>query len=141
MSHRVIASIFLGLSLICIGTGYLILHPVLLGICPQNISGTCLNQDLVFGVGKPLYWSTYWLPMIFLVLIFVSKEVFTFWWRLTLPIAIIGFILIANTPPLGQLFGPDRTTMTAWVVKCLVVFSAALIALRYSISNFKKNPD
>ena len=132
MNHRIIAGVLLGVSLIGIGVSYLLLrHPDLVGLCPVGFETNCLDGFLLFGVAKPFYWGTRFLPLIFLVLIFVRKEVFNAWWKVFLPFFLVAFFFILTAEPLGSLLWPDRTFMTERMVQILVGISALVIVWKY----------
>lgn len=130
MNHRVVSGVLLILSLLGILSGYLISHQEVLSLCESGQAG-CVNQSLLFGVGHPLYLSIYLLPVLFAVLLFVRKEVFSFWWKAMLPFALVGLFFIVISPPLPELLTPDRTFVTERVVWILVGISIILIAWKY----------
>ena len=141
MNHRIIAPVLFILSLALIGLGYLLLHPNIVGWCPASSSGNCFAQSIDFGIGKPLFWSTRWLPPLFLALIFVRPEVFKTWAKVFVPLAVIAFIGIAMAPPIGNPIHLefDRTQTTEFAVRFLVVVSATVIAWKYWRLNRKNS--
>ena len=131
MNHRIIAvTIFLS-SLIAILIGYILLHPDLFGICAKNLASNCLDQSLSFGVGEPLYVGIRFFPILFLVLIFVPKEVFGLWWRVLLPFFIISLLFICTSPVEHSLLTPDRTEVTEKLVWLIMAVSVCVIAYKY----------
>ena len=130
MTHRYIAGGLLILSLTAILYGYLLTwHPEILGLCTKGVD--CLSENLLFGIGSPLYWSIRWLPALFLVLIFVRKEAFWAWAKFIWPFAAIGILLIVISPPIGALGIPDRTYVTERVSEILTILSIIPIAYKY----------
>ena len=130
MIHRVIAGGLLLLSLAAIIAGYLLSDPRVTGWCIGDAGG-CISQSTIVGIGNPLYLGIRWLPVVFLALLFVPDKVFKTWWHIVLPLSILGFIVIAMTPPLGESLGPDRTTVTEYVAEFITVVSALVIAWKY----------
>jgi hypothetical protein len=131
MSHRSVAILLFILSLVLIPIGYFLLHPDLIRLCPKNLDANCLSQSISFGVGKPLFWSTWLLPPLFFVLIFVKREVFNAWWKVILPISILALYLIIVSPPLQDFLTPGRTQVTSIMVKLIVISSLVVIAWKY----------
>ena len=131
MNHRVIPILLFVLSLLGILFGYFLMHPDLVGLCPKNLDANCLSESINFGIGSPLYWSTRLLPLLFLVLIFVRKEVFTAWWKVTVWFALVAMYFIVTAPPLPALLTPDRTEVTDFMVKVVVIVSAVVVAWKY----------
>ena len=93
MNHRVTATILCVFSLVAIAVGYFLLHPSLLGLC-SDPSRNCLSEFWRYGIGKPLFWSTYWLPIFFFALMFIRKEVFQSWWKFAAIFSILPLLLI-----------------------------------------------
>jgi hypothetical protein len=140
MNHRLFVGILLALCILGIVSGYFLINPELIGLCP-TVAHNCLNDALNFGLGFPLYLSIRWLLPLFLLLFFVRKEIFTTWWKVILPFAILGLILIVISPPLPDLLTPDRTKVTDLVVKGIVIVSLIVIAWKYwrlSVVNKRK---
>ena len=77
------------------------------------------------------FWSIYLLPVLFFVLAFIRREIFSAWWKVALPVGIVFLVVIFVTPPLGENISADRTTMTAALVKIFVFVSAIVIAWKY----------
>ena len=130
MSNRVISISLFVLSLIAIPVGYFFIHPELFNWCQSDQFG-CISQQISFGIGKPLFWSTRWLPVLFFFLIFVRKEVFTTWWKTILWFAVPALLLIVSSPSLPAFLTPDRTEMTDLMVKLIVIISLIIIAWKY----------
>ena len=128
MNHRFIAGALFLLSFAGIAVGYLLLHPWLTGLCPDQVY--CMSQAWD-GVGHPLYWGTRWLPFFFLALIFVRREVFQSWWKFAAIFSILPLLLIIVSPPLGEMFTPDRTYVTERMVQLFVIVSVLFIAWKY----------
>lgn len=131
MTHRYISLGLVVISLVAIPIGYFLLHPSIIGFCPKNIDTNCLNEAISFGVGKPLFWSIWPLSFLFLGLAFVKKEVFALWWKIILPVTLLGFYFIAISPPLHDFLIPGRTEVTALVVKIIILISILAIAWKY----------
>ncbi len=131
MSHRVISIMLCAVSLAAIPLGYFLLHPDLIGLCPKNLNANCLSESIDFGIGKPLYWSIRWLPLLFFVLIFVRKEVFATWWKVTGLVAVVALLLIVTSPVMPAFLTPDRTEMTDLMQKVFVIISVIVIAWKY----------
>lgn len=133
MIHRIVAGVLFVASLALIGVGYVIYHPWLVGWCQQVVE--CLDQSTVFGIGEPLLVSLKLLPLLFFVLIFVRKEVFSMWWKIALPLGVVFAFLGAGQPydPKGlNVYLPDRTIFTGQLVWLFVVISAVIIAWAYA---------
>ncbi|MDO8514337.1 MAG: hypothetical protein Q7S50_02215 [bacterium] len=130
MNHRVVAGLLCLIAALGILTGYLLLHPTIVGLCtdPNN---NCLSEFWRYGVAKPLFWGTQWLPFFFFALIFVRKEVFQSWWKFGALFAILPLLLIIVSPPLGEMFTPDRTLITERMVQLFVIASAIFIGWKY----------
>lgn len=129
-NHRFVSGVLLILSVAAIGFGYLLLwRPDLLGMCPAGIM--CLEEFWTFGVGQPLFWGLRLLPVLFLVLVFVRREVFNTWLKCTWWLAVVGLILIALTPYQFTGYMPDRTKITGLVVEVYVAVSFLVIAWKY----------
>jgi hypothetical protein len=130
MNHRYLAGALFLLSLLGILLGYVLLwHPDFIGICPANID--CLSENLGIGIAKPLYWSTRWLPVLFFGLMFVSQEIFWAWVKFIRWVVIIPLVLIFISPNFHDFMTPDRTEMTAMMVKFIVGISGLFIAYTY----------
>lgn len=130
MNHRITAGLLFLVSLITILLGYFLMYPELTKWC-LAVGFNCFGDNWTFGVGQPLFWSTRWLPPLFLVLIFVRKEVFAAWWKVILWFAVPALLLIVISPPLPAFLTPDRTQMTDLMVKIIVVVSLAIILWKY----------
>lgn len=130
MNYRIIPALLLLLTFCLIVIGYLLLHPWLIGFCPLN--SYCLDDSVDFGIGKPLYWSIYPLTLLFFLLIFVKKEVFSFWWKAILPFAAIALYFVVTAPELHAFLTPDRTEMTDFMTKAIVAISLIIIVGKYS---------
>ncbi len=130
MNHRVVAGTLCLISIGAIILGYYISHPELAGWCEGDQSD-CMSQAVLFGIGHPLYLATRWLPFFFFALIFVRKEVFQSWWRFGALFAILPLLLIIVSPPLGEMFTPDRTLITERMVQLFVIASTLFIAWKY----------
>ncbi|KKW19318.1 MAG: hypothetical protein UY61_C0060G0003 [Candidatus Adlerbacteria bacterium GW2011_GWC1_50_9] len=130
MNHRMIAIFLTIFSVGLIGVGYLLRNPFLVGLCPSS-TDNCLSESLRYGIGSPLFWSIYLLPVLFFVLAFIRREIFSAWWKVALPVGIVFLVVIFVTPPLGENISADRTTVTAALVKIFVFVSAIVIAWKY----------
>jgi hypothetical protein len=130
MNHRVISIGLFVLSILAILSGYFLMYPAVTNWCEVFVIN-CFTDNWTFGIGQPLYWSTRLLPVLFLALIFVRREVFNAWWKVILPLSIPAFLLIAISPPLPDFLTPDRTEMTDTMVKLIVIVSAIVIAWKY----------
>lgn len=131
MNHRIIAVVLFIASLVAILIGYFLLHPEIIGLCPRGLDMNCLNQNLSFGIGEPLYWSIRWLPVLFLSLAFVRREVFIAWWKVMIWFFILALLLIVISPTTQTFFTPDRTTVTDLVVKVIVIVSIVVVLWKY----------
>jgi hypothetical protein len=134
MNHRVISLILSLVSLTGILLGYVLLwHPGYLGICPVGID--CISNYVLFGVAKPLFWSTRSLPPFFLLLALVPKNVFVTWKKFGIWSGIVALILILATDPINSGFAggffPDRTQMTLFATEVFVVLNLLFIMLKY----------
>jgi hypothetical protein len=132
-SSRIVSIVLFILSLGSILLGYLLLHPELVGWCAKNLTENCLSQNVTIGLGKPLFWSTYLLPILFFILIFVKPEVFKTWAKVFVPFAIVGLLFIMIAPPIGNPLHLeiDRTRMTQLVVEFLFGLSVVIVAWKY----------
>ena len=131
MNHRVVAGLLCMVSVVAIGLGYLLLHPVIIGWCSPEIDVNCLGESIAFGIGSPFYWSIRWLPFFFFALIFVRKDIFQSWWKFGVLFAILPLLLIVVSPPIGEMFTPDRTLITERMVQLFVIASALFIGWKY----------
>jgi hypothetical protein len=131
MNHRFVSIFLFIVSLVLIPVGYFLLHPDLVGLCQNNSGGNCFDDSISFGIGKPLFWSTWLLPLLFFGIIFVKREVFNTWWKVILPIAVVAFYAIAISPPLQDFMTPGRTEVTSLMVKLIVIVSLVVIAWKY----------
>ena len=131
MSHRIIAGSLFVLSLLAIPIGYFLLHPDLIGLCPKNVAANCLDQNISFGIGEPLFRSIRLLPGLFFIMIFFRKEIFITWLKVIIGVAIIALLLIAISPPTHYFLTPDRTEMTDMMQKVIIIVSIAVILWKY----------
>jgi hypothetical protein len=129
MNHRVIAGMLLILSLVAIAVGYLLLNPWLIGLCSTN--SYCLDSSLIPALGTPLFWGMQWLPLLFFILIFIRREVFSAWWKVILPLSIPAIWIIIISPPFPDFLVTDRTTITALMVKLIMIISTIVVAWKY----------
>lgn len=145
MNHRLLATILLLLSLAVILFGYLLLQkPELLGLCDPSLRMNCLSEFWRYGIAKPLYWSMWLLPILFFVLIFVRRDVFFSWLKFFVLLVPVPLLLIINAEPIPSGFFsgpfPDRTQMTALMVKFVVLASALFIVFKY-VRIFRRKND
>ena len=130
MNYRNVAIALLVLSLLSILLGYFLMYPAITNWC-GGMGINCFGDDWTSGVGEPLFWSTWLLPILFFGLIFVRREVFNAWWKVILPISVIALYLIAVSPPLQDFMTPGRTQVTSLMVKFIVIVSLLVIAWKY----------
>lgn len=129
-NHRFISGLLLIVSLGAVGIGYLILQqPQLFGLCSLNTP--CYSEFWTYGLAKPLFWGLRLLPVLFLVLVFVRREVFNTWLKCTWWLAVVGLILIALTPYQFTGYMPDRTKIAGLVVEVYVAVSFVVIVWKY----------
>lgn len=145
MNHRLLATILLLVSLAGILFGYLLLEkPDLLGLCRPGLEISCLSEFWVYGVARPLYWSMWLLPILFFILIFVRRDVFFSWLKFFVLLVPVPLLLIINAEPIPSGFFsgpfPDRTQMTALMVKFIVLASALFIVFKY-VRIFRRKND
>lgn len=143
MNHRIIAFLFFVCSLLTIFLGYSLLwHPEYLGLCSPG--DDCLGEYTIFGIAKPLYWGTQWLPVFLLGLIFVRREVFWSWLKFIIIPALLAFWFVAASLPLNNGFFagpfPDRTQATAMMTHALVIVSVIYIVLKYIALYRREHP-
>lgn len=140
MKHRYVAAALFVLSLLLIFVGYLLYErPEIFGLCSSEEE--CFDHYLFYGVAKPLYRSIELLPPLFLVLIFVRREVFITWAKVAavlFPIAL--WIIVSTLPFSGEFFPvfPTRPEMTELMVRLVVIASAITIALKYIRLSWKE---
>jgi len=135
MKHKYIAGLLLSVSLGLIVIGYAIFHPELFGFCADKYN--CFSESTTFGIGLPLYKSIYLLPILFLGLMFVNKEVFWGWVKFITLFVIFGVYLIVITDPFPRIPWPDRTSLTESIVRIWFGLSILFIAGKYLWINRK----
>lgn len=125
------ATLFL-VSVAGIGLGYALSHPETVGLCVGNGPG-CISQSILFGIGHPLYLSIRWLPFLFLLLVFVPRDIFIAWAKFAWWAALVALFFITGSPPIGNAlhYTPDRTQVTAFMAHAFVIVSLLLIAWKY----------
>lgn len=130
MTHRAVSSSAAAISVLLILFGYIISKQSgLIGLCAYKDG--CMSETLFYGIAQPLFLSIYLLPPLFFALIFVRKEVFSIWWKVMLPVAIVFLVIVVWAPPLGGLFTPDRTLVTRALSNIFVTLSILVIGWKY----------
>lgn len=130
MKYQTVAIILFILSLLSILLGYFILYPAITNWC-GGLNINCFSDNWTSGVGEPLFWSTWLLPILFFGLIFVRREVFNAWWKVILPVSVAAFVIIVISPPLQDFMTPGRTEVTSLMIKIIVIVSLAVILWKY----------
>jgi hypothetical protein len=105
--------------------------PSIFNLCPDTPGVNCFHQYTKEGIGEPLFLTTYLLPPLFFALIFMRKEVFDLWWKIFLPFAALGLLLIALSPAVPTLQLPDRVFISERVVWVLFALSVFAIVTKY----------
>ncbi len=138
MNHRLIAGLLFVLSLVGIFVGYAILRqPQLLGLCIDQAQ--CLERFITSGIGKPLYFGTRLLPVLFFALIFVPRNIFMVWAKFALFAAPLPLLLILISPATTpEMFTPERNIVTAPLVNLFVGLSFAFLLLQFALLHRKK---
>lgn len=151
MSHRKILGILLGLSLLGAIVGFGLNFPDKIGICDSSYGnyndcttklnvnflksvGICSDRNYGYepesnycsyigdeNIGQPVVIWSFLLLIIFLILIFLSKEIFKTWIKFAIVIVPICIFLISATPvqcmaPLGLCFDKSRLTIFLSVI-------------------------
>ncbi|HVM73296.1 MAG TPA: hypothetical protein VMU13_00225 [Candidatus Paceibacterota bacterium] len=130
MNHRTFSIGLFITSLILIVLGYFLMYPALTNWC-GSFGLNCFSDAWTSGIGEPLFWSTWPLPFLFFGLIFVRREVFGAWWKIALPMTIIGLLIIVASPALSDFLTPGRTQVTELVVNTFVALSLIVIIWKY----------
>jgi hypothetical protein len=124
-------SAFIGMFVVfvtLIASGYFIVNPSVLGYCVNFTSDIdCFGQDVYFGVGKPLLYSTYPLLIMFVLLSFIPARHLYWWYRIVIPIGVLGALAVFVSPPLPTMFDPDRVTVLRNVSFLLLFLSLATV--------------
>jgi hypothetical protein len=140
MRHRIIAGGLFLVSLALVGIGYMYKFPVSVGWCPpENVY--CISSTEYAEYGLPLYIGLRYLPLVFLVLLFVRKEVFETWWKVLAPFFLLLIYVFFKTPGLSHAWiqlTPDRTGMVLIMVNVILVVSAVVIVGKYALLSYGK---
>ncbi len=133
MKYNYIAGILFLVSLLLICIGYVLSkNPSLFNLCPVEYVGNCLDSELKWGVGETLYLGIFPLPIVFLALIFVRREVFKAWAWFAVPFAIFAILFLASQPAItSNMFGGDRAEVTNILSLLFVFLSALIIIVKY----------
>jgi hypothetical protein len=124
--------LFIG-TLILIAIGYFILNPRELGYCLDVASELqCIGQDVYIGIGKTFYYSLNAFALIFFILIFTPSQILQYWYRIVLPLGILGvlFILVSSPVPVNM-FDPPRSDVARSIGIYLLLLS--LLVIGFSI--------
>lgn len=129
-----LASLLCTLALIAVG--YFIIHPQKIGYCMGVESELhCVGQDLYIGVGKTLYFSLNAFVLLFFILTFVPSEHMRYWYRIVLPLGLLGLLLIVVSSPVREnMLDAERVDVARAVGEWLLLLSLAVVG--YSM--FKK---
>ena len=120
------------LSIAGIMVGYSIIFPERVGLCvPNSVDRSCELKFPSSELGEPLYWGSVALASIFLILLFVPREVFKTWRKFAVPYIILATLLIAITPVHGNLATPNREQVTWWLSGLYVILSLIVILYRH----------
>lgn len=101
--------------------------------CPPTIDSLCFDY-WARGIAAPLDYTKLWpLVPIFSALLFVRKEIFSWWWKFSLPLAAPLLWWVISTPPLSGGFGlPESRAINARLASvAFLLLSLLIIAVTY----------
>lgn len=137
--HQIILVGLLGLTLIGMLIGWYILMPIPIEKCPLDLrysSGVnhyCANSPFADSVGFPLHYTNTWpFALIFFLLMFVRKEIFSWWWKLALPAGVLVLYGILQASPNSgfSIFG-GRSEETHFLLVLFLLYSMAVVCCTY----------
>jgi hypothetical protein len=116
-------------TLILIASGYFILNPQELGYCLESDSDLhCVGQNFYFGIGKPLYNSLNAFALLFFILIFIPKAHLRYWYRIVLPLGLLGIAIIILSSPVRQnMLDPERVDVARAIGEWLLLLTLAVV--------------
>lgn len=155
MSHRKILGILLGVSLLGAIVGLSLNFPDKIGVCDSSYGtygdcttklnvnflksvGICSDRNYGYepesnycsyigdeNIGQPVVIWSFLLSILFLILIFLSKEIFKTWIKFAIIVVPISVVLISGTPiqcsaPLGLCFDKSRLTIFLSVIFAII---------------------
>jgi|GEM_PF-2824217 len=136
--HQIILAGLLGLTLMGMLVGWYLIQPIAIEKCSPDLrysSGVnhyCANSPLVDSAGLPL--QAIWpLLLVFFALMFVRKEIFSWWWKIVLPFALLLLWWVISTPPFSHGFGlpESRAINTRLASIAFLLLSILIIAVTY----------
>lgn len=137
--HQIILAGLLGLTLVGMLVGWYILVPIPIEKCPSNLLYTvettyhCAGSPLIDSVGFPLHYTNIWpLALTFFLLMFIRKEIFSWWWKFALPVGVLILYWILQTSPNSgfSIFG-GRSEETHFLSILFLLYSMAIVCCTY----------
>ncbi len=125
MNHRKILSVALVSLLSLKLTGYVILHPSLIGMCDPADS-SCGYQNF-YTIGMPLYRGLDFFIYVLVLMFFFSKKVFRVWCKLVSFYAPLSLLIIVTTESqCSEILCLDRVSMAKFLGKILLYSTIVL---------------
>ena len=128
MKHRIIIGILLALAVAGVVGGYSTFEAEKIGLCENKYSWDCYRE---YGqiYGNPVYLLSLFLTPIFLLLLFLRKEVFFGWLKFGAWFIPLSALLIYVTPVMDtDLITPSKRTVTILLGQGFLVLSLFIIA-------------
>ena len=133
MNYKKIIDVLIGISVVFFVSGFLLSYH------PEFLCSTALNAPCDYGFGESLFLGFGQLGIIFLILRFLPKEVFSTWLFFALWYVPLSIVWIMTIPPYGGAFlSPGRDNIILMLGGIYMAVSVVIILVRLTILKLHK---